>query len=373
MTLQTISGQPSWQLENDTVHAAVSRLGGMLAPVRFRLPKREVQPFSISPWATERLGAGIPSVLKALRGDFLCMPFGGNEVPFQSEQHPPHGETASRAWSFVSTSEEANSKELLLRMETKIRPARVDKMIRLVSGHTAVYLRHTIEGMRGPMTFGHHATLAFPAGEGSARISSSPLTFGQVCPTPFEDPTKGGYPCLRQGARFDALERVPAADGSVADLSVYPAREGFEDLVMFAHAQDEDFAWTAAVVAAEGYVWFALKDPRVLTATACWMSNGGRHYAPWNGRHRGVLGLEDVTSCFHFGIEASAAAKLPFVTSHDFDGSAFVISYIMGVAPVPKTFGKVKLVERTKRGVVLTDEHGKSVRTAVDHEFLHSA
>ncbi|TIQ02298.1 MAG: hypothetical protein E5X61_35785, partial [Mesorhizobium sp.] len=24
-----------------------------------------------------------------------------------------------------------------------------------------------------------------------------------------------------------------------------------------------------------------------------WLSNGGRDYAPWSGRHRGVLGIED--------------------------------------------------------------------------------
>jgi hypothetical protein len=24
-----------------------------------------------------------------------------------------------------------------------------------------------------------------------------------------------------------------------------------------------------------------------------WVSNGGRDYAPWSGRHRGVLGIED--------------------------------------------------------------------------------
>ncbi|MSU46464.1 MAG: hypothetical protein EXS42_04925 [Lacunisphaera sp.] len=46
-------------------------------------------------------------------------------------------------------------------------------------------------------------------------------------------------------------------------------------------------------------VWFALKDPRVLASTVLWYSSGGRH--------RGVLGLEDVASYFHIGLAGSAA------------------------------------------------------------------
>ncbi len=36
-----------------------------------------------------------------------------------------------------------------------------------------------------------------------------------------------------------------------------------------------------------------LKNPADLPVTMLWISNGGRDYAPWNGRHRGVLGIED--------------------------------------------------------------------------------
>ena len=36
-----------------------------------------------------------------------------------------------------------------------------------------------------------------------------------------------------------------------------------------------------------------LKNPAELPVTMLWFSNGGRDYAPWSGRHRGVLGIED--------------------------------------------------------------------------------
>ena len=36
-----------------------------------------------------------------------------------------------------------------------------------------------------------------------------------------------------------------------------------------------------------------LKNPAELPITMLWFSNSGRDYAPWNGRHIGVLGIED--------------------------------------------------------------------------------
>ena len=50
-----------------------------------------------------------------------------------------------------------------------------------------------------------------------------------------------------------------------------------------------------------------LKDPRVLPQTVVWMSNGGRDYAPWNGRHRRAIGLEEICGYFHLGHAASLA------------------------------------------------------------------
>ena len=75
---------------------------------------------------------------------------------------------------------------------------------------------------------------------------------------------------------------------------------------MVVHEATPDFAWTAVTFPAQRYVWFALKDPRVLRSTVLWHSNGGRHYPPWNGRHVNVLGMEDVTTYFHFGLAESA-------------------------------------------------------------------
>lgn len=66
----------------DEIQAAVTRVAGHLAPVRFRIGgNRWVEPLAVAPWADEPLPSGTPAVLQVMRGNFFCMPFGGNATP----------------------------------------------------------------------------------------------------------------------------------------------------------------------------------------------------------------------------------------------------------------------------------------------------
>ncbi len=229
------------------------------------------------------------------------------------------------------------------------------------------------------MSFGHHAMLKFPDYPGSGVISTSRFVFGQVFPQTFELPENGGYSFLKQGAEFQSLDAVPALNGGTADLTRYPARRGFEDLVMIVADANEPFAWTAVTFPKERFVWFALKDPRVLRQTVMWISNGGRHYPPWSSRHVNVLGLEEVTSWFHVGL-AESAAKNPVSdsghpTSATFTaGEPFTISYIAGIAKIPPGFDRVKSIEAEpgRQKIVLRSASGKQAKAAVDLTFLGS-
>jgi hypothetical protein len=366
-------GQPSWRVATRGVEAFVTETGGHLGPVTFRIGKKKIQPFSVAPWAKGKTDSTLPPILKVLRGDFFCLPFGGNSTPFRGEQHPPHGETANGQWRLES----ANAGSLHLSMATKIRAGRVDKYISLRSDQTAVYQRHVISGMSGPMNFGHHAMLKFPDSPSSGLISTSRFMRGNVVPVPLENPATGGYSCLRVGGKFKSLAKVPLATGGFTDLSLYPARRGFEDIVMLTGDDRQPFAWTAVTFPAEGYVWFALKDPRVLRQTVFWLSNGGRHYPPWNGRHVNVLGLEEVTSYFHYGL-AESAKKNPLTTAGRATSftlnpnQPLTINYLMAVAPIPKGFDHVAEVLPAADGqaVQLVSRSGHKVRALVDLNFL---
>ena len=302
---QVVLGQPAWRLVSSDVEAFVTELGGHLGPVTFDRRGRKIRPYSVAPWAEEKVDASLPPILRVLRGDFFCLPFGGNSTLYHGEQHPVHGETANGRWRFESLETNQGRTCLHLSLQTRIRPGRVDKRISLVAGQNVVYCRHEISGMRGPMNLGHHAMLKFPDASGSGALSTSSFVYGQVFPEPVERPENRGYSFLKPGAKFKSLAAVLTITGQTTDLSRYPARRGLEDIAMIVSDVKEPFAWTAVTFLEEGYVWFALKDPRVLRETVFWFSNGGRHYPPWNGRHINVLGLEEVCSNFHPGLAES--------------------------------------------------------------------
>ena len=368
---RSILGQETSLIKTRCVEAGVTTLGGQLWPAKFRVGPRWVSPLSAAPWALENPSA--PNILKVLRGDFFCMPFGGNATAHAGERHPVHGETANRKWK----REPSPAADVLhFSLRTKIRRGRVDKFISLIEGHPAIYQKHLVAGLSGRMPVGYHAMLHFPK-QGSARISTSAFVRGQVFPGQFENATEGGYSRLKKGAPFSSLKNVPQADGGKADLSVYPAREGFEDLVMLVSDPSLPFAWTAAVVAEQGWVWFSLKDPRVLRSTVFWMSNGGRHYPPWSGRHRGVIGVEDVTSNFHHGhaesVRPNPLSKAGIPTCLDFAPDTSVsVNSIMAVAPIPGGFDEVLHIREGKNGrsVELESRSGKTVKVPLDPGFL---
>lgn len=375
ITTKTVFSEKSWRLASDRVEAFVTVRGGHLAPVNFQTEAGPVQPFAIAPWHGAKLPADMPAVLRPLRGDFFCAPFGANAKPWRGEQDPVHGETAGAAWKLIAR--ESDRTTLAAELVTKVRPGRVVKRLNLRPGETNLYLRHELHGMRGPMCLGHHATLQFPEKPGSGHIALSPWRFAQTCPEQFEDPAQGGYNSLKIGAVFRDLRRVPLANGEMTDLSRYPARAGFEDLVMLSSRRGTRYAWTAVTFPEQRYVWFALKDPRLLTSTVMWHSNGGRHMAPWSGRHRGVLGLEDVTSYFHFGLAASAAANpvsrrgIPTVLTLD-PRQPLIVPYIMGVTAIPRGFDSVQTIDFRDHHIVLHAATGKKIRHAVDLAFFDS-
>ena len=374
-TLQTIRGQPSWSFRSSHVHASLTRLGGHLAPVSFRVGHTMVAPLSVAPWAEENLAPDALPLLRALRGDFFCAPFGGNATPWRGEKHPVHGEAAGAMWRLRSFEKSDARRTLHASIDTTIRRGHVDKFVTLIEGHAAVYQRHVLSGARGPMCVGHHAMLKFPDAPGSGVISTSPFVRGQVFPEAFESPENRGYQSLKPGATFRALDRVPLLGGGTTDLTRYPARKGFEDLVMLTADAKLPLAWTAVTFPRGRHVWFALRDPRVLRHTIFWISNGGRHYPPWNGRHTAVLGIEDVTSYFHYGLAESARANplsrrgIPTtLTLHSRKPTA--INYIMAVAEIPAGFDRVAAIRAAPGGVELVAASGKRVPCALDLEFL---
>jgi hypothetical protein len=208
--------------------------------------------------------------------------------------------------------------------------------------------------------------------------SATPRFFpshAQVFPDWFEQPENRGYQSLKPAAEFRALERAPLLHGGTTDLTRYPARRGFEDLVMLTADPKLPFAWNAVTFPRERYVYFALRDPRQLRHTILWISNGGRHYPPWNGRHTSVMGIEDTTSYFHYGLAESAKPNplnrrgIPTALTMNPKKPA-VVNYIFGVAEIPAGFDRVKNIIRVNDGIELVAANGKRAFCAVNVGFL---
>lgn len=375
--MRRIFGQASWRLAGTNVELYLTRDAGHLGPITFMHGRRHITPLSVAPWHSEKLPADTPTIIRVLRGDFFCAPFGGNDDTWQGEKHPIHGESANQRWSLDSIENAAGRHTLDATLKTVARPGRIDKRITLIDGQPIVYQQHAITSMTGPMPIGHHLMVHFPDQARPGLIATSPFTFGQVYPGQFEDPAEGGYTCLKQGAMFKSLSKVPKPGGSLADLSQYPARLGYEDLVMLVHKQQASpLAWTAVTVPGE-YVLVTLKDVRVLPNLVMWHSNRGRHYGPWSGRHVGVIGLEDTCSHFHDGIAKSAApndlTRRGYRTAVQLSpDEPTVVRYAVACVPVDDTFGKVASVADRDGQLTIADTHGQSIALPWERELVLS-
>jgi hypothetical protein len=131
-----------------------------------------------------------PNLLLYLRGDFLCLPFGGQQ------SGPPHGDVANADWSLV----EQTGTHLRLRQTGADTGATVTKTLSLVPGHHAVYAEHVIENLSGRWNYGNHPVLDLSAvPEGTGRIATSAFRFGSVYHGEFSNPANGESGALRPG------------------------------------------------------------------------------------------------------------------------------------------------------------------------------
>jgi len=343
----------------------VTRTGGHLAPLTYHLPGLDASPLALAPWLPSEVDPSLPRLLTELRGDFLCLPFGGQA------SGPPHGETANGEWTLASRSE----RQLELVIQAKDSGAKVTKRLRLAEGHHALYAEHLIEGLEGAWNYGTHAILDLSGiPEGAARVSTSRFRFGSVYPGEFSPAAEGATGCLLPGGRFTSLAEVPRKDGAKADLTRYPARRGNDDLVMVSgDPAGAAYGWTAASL--PGYAWIQLKRLADFPSSLIWMSHGGRTAHPWEGRHLGRLGLEEVWSHFCDGVDVAREdrlASLGIPTARTFrKGETTRLPLVQLAAATPEGFGRVATVEpRGDTMVAIADDRGQTVVSRLDWNFL---
>ncbi|MBE1707661.1 MULTISPECIES: hypothetical protein [Mesorhizobium] len=261
---------------------------GHIADMTVESGGRRLKPLHRAPWvdANETLPKDLPQGTVRLSGDFLCAPFSRSDV----EEAPLHGWTANSAWDVVESGATDGGWRAVFRLRHKVMGAGVDKIFTLIDGHPFLYQEHVFSGGSGAISVAHHPMTVM---KGGGKLAFSPKRFAATLADPLEpDPTRGRF-MLAYPARSPDLARFPAAGGGTLDLTQYRMEDRREDFVTLVEADHGGPGWTALARQAEDDLVLVLKNPAELPITMLWLSNGGRDYAPWSGRHLGVLGIED--------------------------------------------------------------------------------
>lgn len=273
----------------DGISVSVDLAVGHIADLAIERDGRTLKPLHRAPWLgepRETLPAHLPEGVVRLSGDFLCAPFSRADV----EEAPLHGWPANSVWEVTGSAAIPGGRRASFRLKRKVMGATVDKVLTLRHGHPFLYQEHVFTGGAGAISVAHHAMTAMKDG---GRLAFSPKRLAATGGDALEPDPARGRSLLAYPARTADIARFPAADGATIDLSDYRPERLQEDFVTLVEAENARLGWTAVARRAEDDLFLVLKNPAELPVTMLWISNGGRDYAPWNGRHRGVLGIED--------------------------------------------------------------------------------
>ena len=343
---------------------------GMIRKLAVERDGRRIEPLHTAPWVDEPDIQGdeaLPPHLRTLSGDFFCAPFGLNDV----EPAPMHGWPCNAAWTMIDTAREpSGGVTARFALARPVFGARLVKELTLRDGHPFLYQRHVFTGGRGAITAAHHAMTRMPHG---GRLSFSPKAFAETpAAAPETDPAKGRSSLLYP-SRTEDLGAVALARGGMVDLRDYPVAERSEDFIMLVEAPGRRLGWAAALRHGTQDLVLSLKDAAVLPLTLLWMSNGGRDYRPWNGRHTGVLGMEEARCYSALGHAASIAdnplSRSGIPTSFELGGTVEIRSVLGGV-PVPAGWRDIASVEPAPEGLRIADASGAALTLGYDAAFL---
>lgn len=296
----------------------VQRLGAMMAPVQFKLADgRVVSPLHVAPWAAEPETPELPGILRRLRGEWPCVPF-GYSVPsdgwpreWVNVMWPPvddeevHGHSSNHDWKWQD--DDGASLALALDYPAGSPVARVERVVVPDANAPAVDLTFRIfVRQKCRLPIGLHPVFRLPTQPGSAQLELGAFSVGRTYPETVE-PSKAIFAA---NTTFQDITTVPARNGGAAiDASTLPFMADTEELLQIEGLDGH----VALANLADGYRARLSWNPNDFPSLLLWMSNRGRTAEPWNGRHL-AIGIEPVCSPFGLG-PATALADNPIALS----------------------------------------------------------
>jgi hypothetical protein len=348
----------------DGISIQFDREGGIIADLAITCDGRTIRPLHRAPWVDsgETLPDDIAPIERKLAGDFFCAPFAKAE-----SGAPIHGWPANGPWSGGVKTQPDGLVTAKYALKALVSNAAIAKYVALLPGSPIVYQQHLFVGGSGSVTVGHHAMVHVPGG---AKLSFSPKSFGRMPATAPETDPQRGRSLLAYPQEFISLSAVRLAGGGLVDASRYPFGTRHEDLVVLSEKPGNTIGWSAAVAAEDGFAFFALKDARMLPQTVLWMSNGGRFYPPWSGRHTAVLGIEEVASDLHLRPGETPPDGLQVAV--ELRGMrAAEIRYAFGAIPLPSGWAEITDIRVVGATLILADRGGGKQLVPFLSGFFH--
>lgn len=285
---------------------SVQRLGGMLAPLTFIVADgRQVSPLYLAPWSTQESRPALPEILRNLRGEWPCVPFGsyrpkdgfpadwaaitgsGAEDPYL------HGFGSNVKWDWTKVT--PHEVELSCRYPPNDDIEELVRRITPVPDRAAVDLQLLVKPRRRTrLPVGLHFTFCKPRTQAILR----PGAFREAWTAP--GPPYEEIQAFAPNCRFQDLKRVPARGGGHIDAMTFPLPVPAEDLIQLNEVDGHFAVDLPGDRCRVSLAWNRAHFPSVLL----WMSNRGLLRPPWNGEHV-ALGIEPVCSAFGLGLEAT--------------------------------------------------------------------
>ena len=359
-----------YSFELDPVSLSIDLSVGHIADLKIRDGQRTLSPLHRAAWVDDPDAVfpdATPPNVKRLSGDFFCAPFGRSDV----EEAPSHGWTANSGWTHLETSRQDDRLTAVFRLDKRVMGATVEKRITLIAGHPFIYQEHSFIGGAGAISAAHHVMVHMADG---GELAFSPKQTAQTPPEALETDPARGRSLLAYPAESEVLTAFPLAGGGVVDLTVYPLGKSHEDFLTLVEAPSRALGWSVVSRRAEQDRVIVLKRSEVLPVTMLWMSNGGRNYAPWSGRHAGVLGIEDARasplghfdSCRDNNFNRSGISTAFTLTS----GNRTIIRQVIGACTQGAGEGALNELHADGSGLALDFKDGGTRTLNYDSGFL---
>lgn len=307
------------RFEAPRVSGEVHPLGAMIGPAAFDIGGRTVEPLAVAPWGDEPEAPTWPGVLRGLRGDWPCVPFGMPEtrrdLPADWQaglgegpvlDPEPHGYCSNHDWTLTPESASGVLAAIGYPADHPIRW--LERTVRGDPAAPAIDFTLTIHARRDvSLPVGLHPTLRLPEDRRGARLR---VDGDDVRVWTYPVDAEPGRSRFAPDQRAVSPSTVALAAGGTADLFALDLSGDSEDIVLLTGVAGR----VALENLVEGYRVTVEWDAAVLPGCLIWLSNLGRRMPPWNGRFRGI-GIEPVSSAFDFGTVYAASAGHPLARS----------------------------------------------------------